>query len=151
VPKELATCGSLSQRRNLACGSVISKHILTDADQISPPCAPGPGLAWTRSMNDKEQASSRFETEALGKRVAGVIAESQKLVATCRDCSRVSSLVDAPAVLVKGALPTAANLWKCRRLNRIRRDASIFIFKVQPGRMAILKLIGAPTAGISSF
>src|ERR1700679_853145 len=35
-------------------------------------------------MNDKEPASSRFETEALGKRVARLIEESQKLVATCR-------------------------------------------------------------------
>jgi hypothetical protein len=35
-------------------------------------------------MNDKEPASSRFETEALGKRVATLIEESQKLVATSR-------------------------------------------------------------------
>jgi hypothetical protein len=73
--------GSPSQRRNLACGSVISKHILTEADRISPHCGPGP--ASTRSMNDKELAPSRIETEAHGKRVARLIAESQKLVATC--------------------------------------------------------------------
>jgi hypothetical protein len=43
-----------------------------------------PGPASNRSMNDKELASSRFETEALDKRVARLIAESQKLVAICR-------------------------------------------------------------------
>jgi hypothetical protein len=43
-----------------------------------------PGPASPRSMNDKELASSRFETEALGNRVARLVADSQKLVATCR-------------------------------------------------------------------
>ena len=60
------------------------KHILTKLDRSLPTCPPGPGPASTRSMNDKELASSRFETEALGKRVARLIAESHKLVATCR-------------------------------------------------------------------